>query len=343
MTRLLRKLLVIVAALLCFTTSAHAQVTCFGKFTNPITDLCWACVFPISIGAFSFDYGQEDIENPPLPVCFCPIPLPPYYRQGISVGFWEPTRLIEATRTPFCFPTLGGEYLGGSDVTKPPGATDYTNHERVSRGSFYQVHYYLNPVLYYLNVLIDNQCLESGSYDLAYMTEWDPTWHSDEATAVLQPEAPLFANPIAILACSADCVAASIGFGIRELFWCSGCNGHVYPLNGNVPVQYGGLQGTSLIVHRFLAKMHRQLINWQWHGASAICNGHPAPLMDKRGYKTQLVYPIPNTAGTDGSGPNRCCQPLGRTTQILGIGKEFPIRGEDFGYQIFRKRNCCMS
>lgn len=326
---------------------AHAtpagEATCFGKFVNPISDLCWSCVFPISIGAFSVDYGQEDIENPASPVCICPIPVPPYYRMGIEVGFWEPTRLIEVTRTPFCFPALGGVFLGDSDYTKPPGATDYTNHERSTRGSFYQLHYYLNPVLYYLNTLIDGQCLESGSYDLAYMTEYDPTWHNDQLTAILEPEAALFANPIAILACSADCVAASVGFGLQELFWCSGCNGVVYPMNGNIPAQYGGLQGSSLLVHRFLAKMHRQFLNWQWHGEGAVCNGYPQPLMDKRGYKTQLVYPIPNTSGSDGSGANRCCQPLGRTTQVWGIGKEYPIKGEDFAYQIFRKRNCCMS
>lgn len=37
----------------------------------------------------------------------------------------------------------------------------------------------------------------------------------------------------------------------------------------------------------------------------------------------------------------KCCQPLGRSTTLWGAGREFPFEGEDFAYQVFRKRNCC--
>lgn len=317
------------------------QATCYGRWVNPIDDLCWECVFPISIGAYSYSNGQEDIENPGNPTCYCPIAFPPYYRTGVSVGFWEPTRLIETTRTPWCFPALGGYYMSGND-SKPPGATSFTGREKVVRDSFYQVHMYFNPVLYYLELVVDQQCAESGSYDLSYMSEYDSAWHDDELTALIEPEAPYFANLLAIAACSADCVAASTGFGIRELYWCSGCNGPVYPMNGNVTVHVGGVQASSLLNHRLLAKLHRLFISWQWHGASAVCQGHPNPLMDKRGYKTQMVYPIVSGSNTNDGTGNKCCQPLGRTTQVWGMGREFPVKGEDFAYQVFRKRNCCM-
>lgn len=319
------------------------QATCYGAWTNPISDICWECIFPISIGAAALANGQEDIENPASPICICPIPIAPYYRVGLEIGFWEPTRLIEHTRTPFCFPALGGYYMSSGDSYKPYGAQSPVSKDKVSRDGFYQTHLYVNPMLYYFNTLVDEQCLESGSLDLAYMSEYDSAWHDDQETAVLEPEAPLFANLLAITACSADCVIASMGFGLRELFWCSGCNGPVYPMNGNVTVHVGGAQASSLLNHRILAKMHRIGIAWQWHGDAAVCNGYPQLLMDKRGYKTQMVYPIPMTSGTDGSGPNRCCQPLGRTTQIWGMGREYSIKGEDFAYQIFRKRNCCVS
>lgn len=318
------------------------QATCFGGWANPITDICWQCIFPISIGAFPVSLGQEDIENPASPICLCPMPTPPYFRIGLEIGFWEPARIIEHTRTPFCFPSLGGLSMSTGTGYRPPGAQAPVGNEKVSRDSFYQTHLYANPLLFYLNVILDGLCLEVGSFDLAYLSEYDPTWHDDEAAAILEPEAIVFANLIAIAACSADCVAASVGFGFREMFWCSGCNGPVYPMNGNVPVHIGGVQASSLLNHRILAKMHRLGIAWQWHGPSAVCHGHPQPLMDKRGYKTQMLYPISMTWGTDGSGVNRCCQPLGRTTQIWGMGREYPIKGEDFSYQVFRKRNCCV-
>ena len=47
------------------------------------------------------------------------------------------------------------------------------------------------------------------------------------------------------------------------------------------------------------------------------------PVMDKRAYKTQMTYPIPNTAKIDG----QCCQPFGRTTILWGAGKEYPGAG----------------
>lgn len=329
-----------VAAAVAATTPG--QATCYGKFINPISDICWECIFPISIGGFSIDFGQEDIENPGSPICVCPTAVPPWFRIGLEIGFWEPSRLIESVRTPYCFPTLGGNVLGGSSGVKPWGATTHNGENKVNRDSFYQVHYFTNPILYILQVLIDNSCLESGSWDLAYMSEYDPQWHDDLATAVIEPESVLFANQVAQLACSADCVATSLGFGLQALFWCSGCNGPVYPMNGNVPVHVGGVQASALLNHRILAKMHRLGLAWQWWGGGAVCNGYPTPLMDKRGYKTQIVYPIANTFGSDGTGLLRCCQPLGRSTIVYGAGREFPIRGEDFAYQVFRKRNCCL-
>ncbi len=35
------------------------------------------------------------------------------------------------------------------------------------------------------------------------------------------------------------------------------------------------------------------------------------------------------------------CQPYGRTSALWGAGKMIPYTGEDFAYEIFRKRNCC--
>ena len=39
---------------------------------------------------------------------------------------------------------------------------------------------------------------------------------------------------------------------------------------------------------------------------------------------------------------NVYCQPFGRTTVLWGAGKEYPVRGEDFAFMLFRKRNCCV-
>lgn len=325
--------LALLALLLLLPLGARAGPTCHGKFMNPITDICWSCAFPMSIGSFSMAVeNQIDTANPSSPLCFCDNPP----RVGLSIGFWEPVRLVDVTRTPFCMVGLGGVALDPG-IEVPRGAQ--VAHDSQTRTSFYQAHWYVNPILYYLEVLLDFPCLEKGSLDLAYMTEVDPLWADDELTAILNPEAVLFANPIAKAACAADCVAATAGFGTPNLFWCAGCQGSIYPMNGHVTTHIGGVQASALLTQRITAKMHRQLLTWSGTGTSGLCGYYMQPIMDKTQYKMQMVYPIPNTQKFDG----QCCQPYGRSTVVWGAGKEFPVAGEDFAYQIFRKRNCCAS
>ena len=110
-------------------------------------------------------------------------------------------------------------------------------------------------------------------------------------------------------------------------------------MDGHVTTHIGAVQASTLLVQRMAAKMHRQFLTWSGAGQGGMCGYYMQPIMDKTQYKMQMVYPIPNTQKDDG----RCCQPFGRTTAIWGAGKEFPVEGEDFAYQIFRKRNCCAS
>ena len=73
-----------------FIDSAQAK-QCTGRMVNPITDICWACILPISIGAAPVVPGKTaDTTNFPSPLCFCPAPPPIFVRPGVAVGFWEP-------------------------------------------------------------------------------------------------------------------------------------------------------------------------------------------------------------------------------------------------------------
>ncbi|MCB1934078.1 MAG: TraU family protein, partial [Candidatus Accumulibacter sp.] len=165
-----------------------------------------------------------------------------------------------------------------------------------------------------------------GGFDVAYLTELDPMWHDDELTFILNPEVALFGNLAARAACAADCAAATAGFPLNTLFWCAGCQGSLYPLNGNVQAHIGGVQASSLEMTRLIAKMHREGLMWAASGEDGLCGYYPQPIMDKTGYKYHMLYPIPQTAQIAG----KCCQPLGRSTILWGAGREFPFEGEDF-------------
>ncbi|MCB1073355.1 MAG: TraU family protein, partial [Chlamydiia bacterium] len=83
---------------------AHAE----GKFINPVTDVCWSCLFPIHIGGGNVTPGRNDfIKYKKKLLCHCQGDL-----VGVPIAFWEPTRLIDVTRTPYKLMGLGGISIG---------------------------------------------------------------------------------------------------------------------------------------------------------------------------------------------------------------------------------------
>ena len=315
--------------------NALAAPICNGKFFNPITDICWECLMPFTIGSTNvMEMGQEGVSTySGIPTCACSNPI----RAGAVTGFYEPARIVEISRNGFCFPSLGGVRIDpGIDVqnhSQATGRNGTPNH------SFYHAHWYTAPLLFWLEVLLDDFCLEQGVLDLAFITEADPTWDDSEWSFLLSPDVVLFANPEAQGACAADCVMASSGFGSNTLYWCAGCAGPMFPLTGWVNAHVGGIQASSLIAQRMTNKMHRMGTVWAGSGNNGVCGFYPQPLMDKLNYKYQLTYPVPQTDLISG----HCCQPFGRSSVLWGAGKEIPFVGNDFAYQIFRKRDCCAS
>jgi conjugal transfer pilus assembly protein TraU len=332
------RLLALVFTLSIANGSALAGV-CVGKFANPITDICWSCAFPISIaGRPIIKMDQEDVfavggkpSSPGGLLCFCSDPL----RCGIKTSFWEPARRMDVTRTPYCFVSLGGISINPG-ISAPHGEIRIEPDGRKS--SMYQAHWYIDPIFYWLGIILDNPCMEKAEFDLAYMTELDPTWQNDELSFLLNPDVALFSNPIAVAACAGDCIASTLGFGIDALFWCAGCQGTIYPFTGRVASTASPIQASSLIVQRFAAKGHRMGLLSATSGRDALCGYQYMPIMDKGQYKYHMLYPIPQTKKIAG----RCCQPFGRTTVLWGAGRSIPYMGEDFSYMIFRKRDCCM-
>ncbi|MCC6480605.1 MAG: TraU family protein, partial [Sphingomonadaceae bacterium] len=152
---------------------------CTGKFVNPITDICWSCLFPISVGALKiWPSNRPDPDNPDLPVCLCGI------RPGIAMGFWEPVRLADVSMKPWCFVNLGGMKLdpgfdiGFKTMAGPSAVGGATQHN-----SQWHIHWYAYPLIYWMELVADFLCLETGSIDIRYITEIDPLWQDSELTA----------------------------------------------------------------------------------------------------------------------------------------------------------------
>ena len=218
--------------------ATQADARCNKRFLNPISEVCWDCIFPISIGFISLFGGRPDTDNQSFPFCLCP-GLPP--RIGLSIGLWEPARLIDVAAEPGCFVNMGFSLdfgLFGAGQMSKRGSGQQPG------GSNWHAHYYYYPLISWLGTIVDGLCMQNTLFDVAYVSEFDPLWNNDELNTLVNPEAILFANPIAQAACAADCVkASSKQLGLNNLFWCDGCDGPIYPITGEANSHVGGCSG----------------------------------------------------------------------------------------------------
>lgn len=314
---------------LLFYVSSTFAAPCVGHFINPFTDICWDCLFPITLGSNEVIHGQyPDTKNPESMFCSCansPLPI------GMSLGFWEPYSLVDITRKPYCMVNLGIELdikkygLGGAQAPSSTG-----------NGAFYYAHWYKYPIIYWLQLITSTACAQIDEFDVAFLSELDPTWNDSTLSFILSPESALFTDPLVRGSCALDATTTLGGFqtGMDSLFWCQGSHGSSYPLSGHVSFQTSPLQAAALLTERMNFKLHRLEIVWDSVGLDgpALCVEHPMPIMPKSRYRYQLVNTIPNA---------RACYPFGTSVATWETGHMLPSEGDNFGFMVWKKRNCC--
>jgi len=308
---------------------AAADAACEGRFVNPITDICWRCMFPLSLGSTKVTGGDlPDTSNPGSPIQFCPMPPPVFQRIGLAIGYWEPMAMTDVARSPGCMVNLGGFTI---NLGKMGMGTAKKDDKQVN-GAFYHVHWYKYPLTYWLNIITSLGCLQGGDLDIGYLSEIDPTWGDSALTSILNPEAVIFANPIAQGACAADAVASATKTSVDALFWCAGSQGSMYPFNGWVSNESSPLQSSVLVSERMAFKLHRQGQIMESIGEDKkVCFEYPSPIIPKTRWRYQMVNMYPDVAQ---------CHPFGRTVMRWETGRNPPNTKKNYGYLLWRKRNC---
>jgi len=307
---------------------SNAADQCTGHFFNPITDICWSCLFPISIGDATVVSGHNpDTPNPSLPIQICPAGT--LYRLGLAIGYWEPFAVTDVTRNPYCLVNLGGHQLP-IHYGHVNGATESLSSG--TRGAFYQVHWYKYPLIAWLNIITSLGCLQGGDYDIGYLSEIDPTWDDDELSFLINPEDVLFSNTAAQLSCVTDALAATTGSAIDTSFWCMGSQGATYPLTGHTSHAFSVLQNSLLLSERMAYKLHREgLIKDSVGKNGEVCFQYYRAIMPKTRYRYEFVNPVADA---------NACHPFGHTVTTWQLGKIKPDDKGNYGYLIWRKRNC---
>ena len=313
----------------------QVNATCnTGSFLDPTADICWQCIYPITLAGVTLMDGPYDNNVPTLAssaICSCPMPPPIFSRTGISLSLWEPARYIETVRDAYCFPSLGAQlessslfYNGSTNATPSDSAESVTNL------AFMQAHFFIYDVWSLLEIITDLACLEMSGFDVAYMTEVDAEWNNDLLSFVTTPESLLFANTVAQMACMADAVGTAAGFSVSPLFWCNASGGSIYPLTGNVP-NNNVLQAHETAAARMQYMMLRHLT--ECDTGLSLCACIPTPIWVKHNYRIQLAKPVRDYT----------CHPFGTSDLVWGSMKDVPtISQEDFVWMMFRRRTCCV-
>jgi conjugal transfer pilus assembly protein TraU len=328
----MRRLFFLLLMALMLNGLAGKDISCHGRFMNPITDINWDMVFPIRIIGVPFDFSHSSTDSPltvTSPICVCPshvlgIPVP-----GIMVTFHEPLYVEEIVRDPGCLSSIGSvKVLHGYDMERSELKED------LNSGSRWQIHWYEYPVFSVLDLFKDFVCTNTSGFSLAYMTEFDPTWQNDEWGAVFAPEAALFANPIAQSACALDAGAASLFHPIDALFWCAGSWGSVYPLTGNTNAAVGRIQSANLAGAKMIARLSRMGLLWDTVGPQAVCSSVPMPIWIKSEFSIDPVYPVVSTHHGLAIG------------EAPAVSEYTPVESlpayENINQVIFQEQQCCI-
>jgi len=270
--------------------TAQASAFCQGTVYNPLSETNWNNAFPVTIGGVRVGGGG----NPPLmnmdPICTCPgpngVPIP-----GIGMTYWEPTYVAEIARTPGCLSTLGGQEALPGFTHRMSNQSHQTGEKDGEDTTNMEVHWYQYPLFSVLNIMGTLGCMNTGGYNLADLTEVDPTWSDSAWSAIAFPETALYASMPVILACIPDAIASTAGLPLDMMNWCAGARG-LYPLIGWTD-SYSPQAGNLHILAKYMARKTRFAGLLATIGPWATCGSAYLPNMIRSQYRIDPIAPVP--------------------------------------------------
>ena len=322
------------------------------NFAKQIARTCWRCFFPFTL--FSVPIGGTSSRLPNRragPICVCP-GRTGYPSVGFTLGWWSPDHVVETTRLPWCLTSLGGLVVTSDKLTPGDyGAAAAGGAAQILPGrwggtrdkfggeepgaSYYNFHYIKFPLAYFIGWLSDFACSKKGNtgIDIAFMSEFDPSWNNDALALWTSPETKLFAGPWAPVACAADGVAATVHKPIDALFFCSGTWGLHYPFSGHTPTSQSPPRDASLAAITGVAKMHRFTLAKKSYGNGAVCADQTYFVLPKQQYRMQMMFPT----------SERNNHWVGASSFRWGEWRTIPATGEDWTQMVWSFHDCCVT
>lgn len=277
-----------------------------GEAFNLITDVHW-----------------EEIDFKIEGICICPRPPPVFFETGLIVSYWEPF-LLEDTVSVAFYSAMLGISIGSSVIDELGGKNKSSDAAEIANEStFAQAHGWLIPMLPY-------PC-NRNDYGM-WMTEYDAMWQNDELSAIIHPEAALYANKEMQMACMADAAAVNVGWPLDIMPWCVGSGGSAYPMTGHVDND-NIVQANSTVAARLIYKLNRIMLICD--PADNLCGCNYTPVWIKSHYKLHTARP-----------DDRSTHPIGKSAKFYDSGLNPPYTGakgsnDEFLWIVYRKQKCC--
>ncbi|MBU2818525.1 conjugal transfer protein TraU [Acidithiobacillus ferrooxidans] len=281
-----------------------------GVFNELIGGVCWSAIFPLRVAGMTWFGGNSGVPNGTgdggfLGSCECGgslknMTLPTI---GISIGYWQPTMLIEAVSHPFCSPVLGGVSLqpsstSGSEWTGSWGGNVGTGTSTsVHNSTFFNVQLWTFPLITMMQLANIPDC-NTGYHgmNLMLMSEVLPTWNNDLLSFLASPEELLYDNPIGLAGATEECAQESLGAQpIDQEYWTAGCWGLLYPMVGSNLGGNDPIQATNLDVARMLAMGFRLGFLERTMGKSVMCGPRRSYVLPKQQFRFQILFPNDET------------------------------------------------
>ncbi|RDU55072.1 hypothetical protein CQA49_00905 [Helicobacter sp. MIT 00-7814] len=224
---------------------------------------------------------------------------------GTKASLVEPLIGFSASNKPMHLVGLGMELE--SDVLSKRGTSRDGNESNHDQASFRQSNIVTFPILAVVaSFLPDIICFDRTSeITSSWLSDVDPIYNNDILSNSTNGKKPttrtIFNNPVADVACLADCAAATAGYPMNSLYFCDGCRGNMGGHDTGWTKMGDPIENSEIIALKQLALQHETFrllktsnASFTYTGGnslpSTMCGDKIFPMLIKSQYYIQLAY-----------------------------------------------------
>lgn len=224
---------------------------------------------------------------------------------GVKATIVEPLIGFSSSNQPMHLVGLGMELE--SDILAKRGTSRGKGERGSNTSAFRQSNIVTFPILAIIAAALpDIICFDRNSEITAnFLSDVDPVYNSEILSNSVNTAKPtsrvFFANPIADMACMADCVSSTAGFPMNSLYFCNGCRGNIGTHDTGWTKMLDPIENSEMIALRQLALQHETFRLFKTSNASmtftggnelpdTMCGDKMFPMLLKSQYYIQLAY-----------------------------------------------------